>query len=180
MPHAERTEISPIIGIYQELRTLQPAWYVEMGRPHGTGWITGTDLRMASEGPFNDLLSHIGDRLHTADRRTIAAAFALRYGWSAGMAIAPCLLGDCVPTITLDNVSFKFGANTLFERVALHHPTGVMLHPGGGAPHPLHPVAPEPPCPLTLAQNESGATGPTHCGHLIRVVTVCAGKACGG
>jgi hypothetical protein len=122
MPHAERTEISPIIGIYQELRTLQPAWYVEIGRPHGTGWITGTDLRMASAGPFNDLLSHIGDRLHTADRRTIAAAFALRYGWSAGMAIAPYLLGDCVPTITLDNVSFKFGANTLFERVALHHP----------------------------------------------------------
>ena len=137
MPREERTEISPIIGIYQELQALQPAWHVEMGRPHGIGWITGADLRMASEGPFNDLLSHIGDRLHTADRRTIAAAFALRYGWSAGMAIAPCVLGDCVPTITLDNVSFKFGDNTLFERVALHHPTGVMLYPGGGAPHPL-------------------------------------------
>jgi hypothetical protein len=137
MPREERTESSPIIGIYQELRALQPTWHVEMGRPHGPGWITGTDLRMAGKGPFNVLLSHIGDRLHTADRRTIAAAFALRYGWSAGMAIAPCVLGDCVPTITLDNVSLKFGANTLFERVALHRPTGVMLHPGGGTPHPL-------------------------------------------
>jgi len=137
MPGEERTEVSPIVGIYQELRVLQPAWHVEMGQPHGPGWLMGTELRMAGTGPFNILLSHIGDRLHTVDRRTIAAAFALRYGWSAGMAIAPYLLGDCVPTITLDNVSFKFGANTLFERVALHHPTGVMLHPGGGTPHPL-------------------------------------------
>jgi hypothetical protein len=53
------------------------------------------------------------------------------------MAIAPYLLGDCVPTITLDNVSFKFSANTLFERVTLHYPTGVMLQPEGGMPHPF-------------------------------------------
>ena len=91
--------------------------------------------------PIQRLLSHIGDRLHTADRRTIAAAFALRYGWSAGMAIAPYMLRDCVPTITLDNVSFKFRDNTLFERVALHHPTGVMLHQEGGGAAPSHTVA---------------------------------------
>jgi hypothetical protein len=123
--------------LYQELRALQPTWQVDIGRPQGPGWIPGTAFRIAGAGPFNALLSRIGDRLRTTDRRTIAAAFALRYGWSAGMALAPCLLGDCVPTITLDNVSFKFGDNTLFERVALHHPTGVMLHPGGGTPHPL-------------------------------------------
>src|SRR5215475_7047206 len=108
-----------------------------MGRPTEPAGSREPILRRASEGPFNLLLAHIGDRLHTTDRRTSAAAFASRYGRSAGMAIAPYLLGDCVPTITLDNVPFKFGANTLFERVALHHPTGVMLHLGSGTPHPL-------------------------------------------
>jgi len=116
---------------------MHPGWYVEIGRPRGPGWITGTDLRTASAGPLHDLLWRIGDRLHTADRRTIAAAFALRYGWSAGMAIAPYMLRHCVPTITLDNVSFKFQDNTLFERVALHCPAGVMLRQGGEVPHPL-------------------------------------------
>ena len=86
---------------------------------------------------MSSLLARIGDRLHTTDRRTIAAAFALRYGWSASMAIAPYILWHCVPTITLDNVSFKFHDNTLFERVALHCPAGVMLHQEGVAPHPL-------------------------------------------
>lgn len=128
---------SPIIAVYQELQTIQPRWYVEIGTPQGPGWLRGTDLRIASEGPFHVLLSRIGDRLHTADRRTIAASFALRYGWSAGMAIAPYILRHCVPTITLDNISFKFHENTLFERVALHRPAGVMLQQGGVAPHPL-------------------------------------------
>ncbi len=137
MQCGDGTERSPITAIYQELRARQPKWYVEIGTPRGTGWIKGTDLRTASEGPFNALLSRIGARLHTADRRTIAAAFALRYGWSAGMAIAPYILQHCVPTITLDNVSFKFHENTLFERVALHRPAGVMLQQSNGAPHPL-------------------------------------------
>jgi ferric iron reductase protein FhuF len=92
---------------------------------------------MASAGPLHALLGRIGDRLRTADRRTIAAAFALRYGWSAGMAIAPYMLRSCVPTIPLDNVSFKFHDNTLFERVALHRPAGAMLRQGGEVPHPL-------------------------------------------
>src|SRR5262245_13474295 len=116
---------------------MQPKWYVEIGTPRGTSWITGTDLCTASGDPFNALLSRIGDRLHTTDRRTIAAAFALRHGWAAGMAIAPYILRHCVPTMTLDNVSCKFHNNTLFERVALHHPTGVMLYQEGIAPHPL-------------------------------------------
>jgi hypothetical protein len=50
----------------------------------------------------------------------IVASFALRYGWSSGVAFAPYLLYQCVPTLTLDNVSFKFNDNALFERVALH------------------------------------------------------------
>jgi hypothetical protein len=42
MPSEESTEPSPIIVIYQELRALQPAWHVEIGRPHGPGWIIET------------------------------------------------------------------------------------------------------------------------------------------
>jgi hypothetical protein len=61
--------------------------------------IAGTVLRTASVGPFHALLSRIGERLQTADRRTVAASFALRYGWSAGVAIAPYLLYHDVPKL---------------------------------------------------------------------------------
>jgi hypothetical protein len=90
----------------------------------------------ATEGPFQELLCRIGERLYTADRRTIAASFALRYGWSAGVAFAPYLLYACVPSITLGNVSFRFNEQGSFERAALHHPVGVMLSPAGVVPHP--------------------------------------------
>jgi hypothetical protein len=99
---------SPIIAMYGELQAIRPTWYVEIGQPRSPGWIPGTALMTAREGPFHALLSRIGERLRTADRRTIAASFALRYGWSSGVAIAPYLLYHCVPKITLDNVSFKF------------------------------------------------------------------------
>jgi ferric iron reductase protein FhuF len=127
---------SPMIAMYQELRARHPKWYVEIGQPRGKGWIAGTALMTAREGPFLELLCRIGERLHTTDRRTIAASFALRYGWSSGVAMAPYLLYHCVPKITFDNVSFKFSENTSFERVALHHPEGVMLPQDGVAPHP--------------------------------------------
>jgi ferric iron reductase protein FhuF len=127
---------SPMIAMYQALWARHPKWYVEIGQPRGPGWIPGTALMTAREGPFQALLARIGERLQTADRRTIAASFALRYGWSSGVAMAPYLFYSCVPTITLDNVSFKFNENGSFERVALHHPAGVMLPQDGVAPHP--------------------------------------------
>jgi hypothetical protein len=127
---------SPIIAIYQELWARHPKWHVEMGQPRDPGWLPGTALMTASEGPFQALLARIGERLHTSDRRTIAASFALRYGWSSGVAMAPYLLYHCVPKITLDNVSFKFNENGSFERAALHHPEGVMLSQDGVVPHP--------------------------------------------
>src|SRR5262245_23685187 len=88
------------------------------------------------EGPLQVLLERIGEGLHTADSHTIAASFALRYGWSSGIAIAPYLLYHCVPKITLDNVSFKFHDSTSFERAALHQPEGVMLDQDGVESHP--------------------------------------------
>ncbi len=136
MNYGDSTEIPPLIAVYQALRAMHPKWHVEIGRPRGTGWIPATAFTTAREGPFATLLSRIGERLGTPDRRTIAASFALRYGWSAGIALAPYLLHHCVPKITLDNVSFKFHENTFFERAALHQPEGVMLRQGGVAPHP--------------------------------------------
>jgi ferric iron reductase protein FhuF len=136
MNREESQAPSPISAVYQALRARQPKWHVAIGEPHGPGWILGTALMTATEGPFEALLVRIGERLQTADRRTIAASFALRYGWSAGVAFAPYLLYACVPTIALDNVSFKFTDHGSFERAALHHAVGVMLPHDGVAPHP--------------------------------------------
>jgi hypothetical protein len=137
MTHADDCgETSPIVSIFQALRARNPKWAVEIGRPHGPGWIPGTALMTTTEGPFQGLLCRIGERLHTSDRRTIAASFALRYGWSSGVAFAPYLLYACVPAITLGNVSFRFNDQGSFERAALHHPVGVMLPHEGAAPHP--------------------------------------------
>ena len=136
MRREDLAETSPIVSIYRKLQALHPNWYVEIGQPRGAGWIAGTELRTALQGPFNVLLSEIGEQLHTADRRTIAASFALRYAWSSGIAIAPYLLYQCVPKISLDNVSFKFRANTSFERAALHVPEGVMLRQDRSVEHP--------------------------------------------
>lgn len=127
---------SPIVSIFHELQAMRPNWAVKMGCPSGRGWIAGTDLKTATEGPFHTLLSHTGERLHTTDRRTIAASFVLRYGWSSGIAMAPYILHHCVPRISLDNVSFKFHENTLFECAALHAPEGFMLRQDEVAPHP--------------------------------------------
>jgi ferric iron reductase protein FhuF len=137
MPSEDRSETSPLVAVLHELRTTRSNWHVAIGQPTETGWITGTDLMTAREGPFHALLSRIGARLRTSDRRTIAASFALRYAWSSGVAIAPYILRHCVPKIFLDNISFKFHENTAFERVALHQPAGVMLRQEGTRPHPL-------------------------------------------
>jgi ferric iron reductase protein FhuF len=136
MNRAAPDDLPPIVSVYRALQAMHPNWYVEIGRPSGTGWIAGTDLRTAMRGPFHALLTAIGEGLHTADRLTIVASFALRYGWSSGIAIAPYLFYQCVPKIAIENVSFKFHANTLFERAALHQPEGVMLQQDGLPQHP--------------------------------------------
>src|SRR5688500_9335030 len=104
------------------LAALNASWRVEIGRPTGPGWIAGDALCDASRGPFNDLLLRIGDRDRTGDRRTIAASFAVRFGWASGLAIAPYLRHRCVPDVSLANVSFKFSPSTFFVVPAIHEP----------------------------------------------------------
>jgi hypothetical protein len=118
---------SPVAEIYEALRALDASWHVEIGRPDGVGWITGADLRDARSGPFHELLLQIGERARTTDLRTIAASFALRYGWASAMAIAPYLRYHCVPDISLENVSFKFKPSTFFERTAMHEARGTVV-----------------------------------------------------
>jgi len=120
---------SPIETAYTALRALNANWSVEIGRPSGAGWIHGEALRDARRGPFNDLLVRIGERAGTTDRRTVAASFALRFGWASAMAIAPYLKHGCVPDIALDNVAFKFKESTFFERTAIYQPRGATGDP---------------------------------------------------
>ena len=117
----------PLVEIYDALRSGHGGPHVEVGRPTGPGWIAGADLRTAASGSFNDLLTRIGARDDPRDRRTVAASFALRFGWASGMAIAPFLRHRCVPDIALENVSFKFRPSTFFEHAAIHVPRGVVV-----------------------------------------------------
>jgi hypothetical protein len=132
----DTTRPSPLVAIYAGLRALDASWQVELGRPAGPGWIAGTELRDATAGPFHALLVRIGERAKTADRRTIAASFALRYGWASAMAIAPYLKTGCVPDIGLDNVSFKFRESTFLERTAIHEARGTVVAGDVRAEHP--------------------------------------------
>lgn len=126
---------SPVAEIYAALLSLDASWHVEIGRPAGVGWIAGSDLRNAKSGPFHELLLRIGERSMTANRLTIAALFALRYGWASAMAIAPYLRHQCVPDISLENVSFKFKPSTFFERTAMHEARGTVTASDARAGH---------------------------------------------
>jgi hypothetical protein len=133
-----------LVEIYEALGALDASWRVEIGRPSGPGWMAGDDFRTAAAGPFNQLLTRIGERAGTADKRTIAASFALRFGWASAIAIAPYLRFRCVPDISLDNVSFKFRESTFFERTAIHAPRGLVVRDDPRAAHPM----------LTTVENE--------------------------
>lgn len=120
--------VSPVVDIYDNLRSLNASWAVHVGQPATEpGWVHGDALTDAGSGPFNDLLRNIGERAKTNDKRTIAASFCLRYGWASAMAIAPYLRYRCVPDIALSNISLKFKESTFFERTAIHEPRGVMV-----------------------------------------------------
>ena len=127
--------LSPLVRVFDALRASDPSLQVDLGRPAGPGWIAGADLRDARGGPFHELLQRIGASVGTADRRTIAASFAMRFGWASGLAIAPYLRAGCVPDVALDNTSFKFRGSSFFERAALHEPRGWIAAARVQAPH---------------------------------------------
>jgi hypothetical protein len=116
---------SPVASAYERLRAIHPNWYVEWGRRDGDGWIPGEAFTNALEGPFREFLERIGERIQTSDRKIIAGSFVLRFGWSAGVAVAPFLLQRCVPDVRLGNISLKFNKSTLFEKVSLKVARGV-------------------------------------------------------
>jgi ferric iron reductase protein FhuF len=131
------SDAGPVVAIFEEIQAADSKWHADVADPRGEpGWISGTDFERATEGPFGRLLRATGDRLGTADRKTVAALFALRFGWAASVAIAPYLTHACVPDISLGNVSLKFRDDTLYERSALHCPRATMVR-GTRAAHPL-------------------------------------------
>jgi FhuF-like iron-sulfur protein len=124
---------SPIEAAFLDLQAVNPTWRVEIGLPEDSSkWIHGKDLIRATEGPFHDLLCRIGERARSNDRRTIAASFALHFGWTSSVAIAPYLIHHCVPDVTLGNISFKFRDDTWFECCAIHSPCGSVIGEGSG------------------------------------------------
>ena len=131
-------DASPLVAIFREIQTADPKWRVDIADPRGEpGWIGGPDFERATEGPFATLLRATGDRLGTTDRKTVAALFALRFGWAASVAIAPYLTHACVPDISLGNISLKFRDDTLYERSALHFARATMVRDSRSAAHPL-------------------------------------------
>jgi ferric iron reductase protein FhuF len=129
---------SPVEAALAALHGIDPKWRVDIGVPDDSpGWISGTDFTRANGGAFPVLLSRIGQRLRTEDRRTVAASFALRFGWAAWVAIVPYVIHQCVPEVGLDNISLKFGGNTLHERTAIHSPRGAVVAGPCRLIHPL-------------------------------------------
>ncbi|MEO7998918.1 MAG: hypothetical protein ABI852_15815, partial [Gemmatimonadaceae bacterium] len=122
-----KNDTRPISAIYDSLRAENAAWNVTIDKPSGPGWISGEEMKDARTGPFNGLLERIGELLNSDDKLTIAASFSVRFGWASAMAIAPYLRFRCVPDISLENVSFKFGPGTFFERTAMYIPRGTVV-----------------------------------------------------
>ena len=132
---AALVEVTPerMASVFAALEGFDPKWRVELGRPQpADGWIPGDDLRVASTGLFQALLVRMHERAKTDDRKTMAASFALRFGWAGAVAIAPYLTHRTVPRVGLDNVSIKFRDTTLFERTAIHEPRGWETRSGEG------------------------------------------------
>ena len=134
---------SPVAEIVDALRSSKATWAPAIMTPVGPGWIAGTDLRIATGGPFNAILERIGERARTQDRRTVAASFALRYGWASAMAIAPYLHFRCVPDVSLDNVSFKFRESTFLEQTAIYEARGTVVASDDRAAHSMMSTVPD-------------------------------------
>jgi len=130
------TGASPVIAMYAQLRALHAGWGVELGRPTGSGWIAGDDFRDATSGPFRAVLDRIGTRSQTDDRRTIAGSFALHFGWTSAMAIAPFLRFRCVPDCSLGNIGIRFNQSAYVDGTAVYEARGMVVAGDPSAHHP--------------------------------------------
>ena len=140
MSEADR---SPVAKIYARLRALHAGWGVELGRPAGAGWISGDEFRDARSGPFRALLECIGARSQTDDRRTIAGSFALHFGWTSAMAIAPFLRFRCVPDCSLGNIAIRFNQSAYVDGTAVYEARGTVVADDPCAHHPSMRTAPD-------------------------------------
>ena len=95
-------------------------WSLYRGKPDANEWLHGEDFLCVSQQPFNQLLISIGEKLGTKNRKVIAAALMLRYGYSATFSIASTSIFKQVPNINLSNISIKFSQGKLFEKLAIH------------------------------------------------------------
>jgi ferric iron reductase protein FhuF len=151
----DRIDQSPVEKALLSLQAIDPKWQIDIGIPDDSPqWIRGTDLADANGGPFRALLDRIGSRTKTSDRKMIAAFFALRFGWAASAAIGPYLIHRCVPDIRLENISLRFREDTLFERTAIHSPSGAVLSNDPAAGHPLARLVDDPSSLLLLLRSE--------------------------
>jgi len=89
-------------------------------RPNSAAWINGQALQEANAGPLNDRLLAIGKAMKTDNRKIIAASFALRYAWSAGAVMAPLLIHQRLPEVSLQHCYFKFSEQNLFQQLAVN------------------------------------------------------------
>ena len=134
---------SPVAAMYERLRALAPGWAVEVGRPMDGGWIRGDDFRDATTGPFSALLERIGARSRTDDRRTIAGSFALHFGWTSAMVIAPYLRFGCVPDCALENIAVRFNRSAYVDATAVYEARGTVAAAHPSASHGSMRVVPD-------------------------------------
>jgi len=90
------------------------------GKPSGEGWITGEELLLPFEGRFQHLLTELGHQMNTTNRKIIAASFALRYGWSAGVPIGIYMTYGKMVDVSVCNISLKFSSTSLYENYSFH------------------------------------------------------------
>jgi hypothetical protein len=120
---------SALIAIYREVSKLNQDWQADFGVQQCDGWIPGSAVEHPDRPPFSQLLARISNVIGSTDRRTIAAAFVVRLAWSAGDAIAPYMMRQCVPDTRLSNISLRFSEDCLFQKLSIHQPRAVVLRP---------------------------------------------------
>ncbi len=83
-------------------------------------WLSYAEMYQPPEGLYAELLQALMTRSGIASRRFAAASFLLRYGWSAGVMIAPLLMDKPIPWYATEEADLCFADNTLFQAICLN------------------------------------------------------------